>query len=251
MTKLVKAPKRGDQNEQIRLLTQVFSGAKIQPSLPYTPQIVAVLREAIVGLQIMPGTSISEAAIAEVLGLSRTPVREALKDLSMENLVDIFPQAGTVVAPIRMSLIEQGSFIRRALESANLLDLLDLLTPQSRSRIKALITLQEKALIKQDVAAFHAHDDAMHRLFFELTDRLPTWSTVQNSKQQVDRARLLLIHDDIKVCAIALAEHKKIVDALFNGNRSALSAALDAHIAGLSRKLSKFVARTHSGMVSA
>jgi DNA-binding GntR family transcriptional regulator len=251
MTKLAKVSKRGDQNEQIRLLTQVFSVTTIQPSLPYTPQIAAVLREAIVGLQLMPGTSISEAAIAEVLGLSRTPVREALKDLSVENLVNIFPQAGTVVAPIRLSLIEQGSFVRKALESANLLDLMDLLTPQSRGRIKALLTLQERALKKQDVATFHTHDDAMHRLFFELTDRLPTWSIVQNSKQQVDRARLLLIHDDINVCANAFAEHKKIVDALFAGNRRALSEALDAHITGVSLKLSKYVARTHSSMVSA
>jgi len=251
MTKLAKVPKRGEQTEQIRLLTQVFSGASIQSSLPYTPQIAAVLREAIVSLQLMPGTSISEAAIAEVLGLSRTPVREALKDLSIENLVDIFPQAGTVVAPIRLSLIEQGSFVRRALENANLLDLLDLLTPQSRTRITALIALQEKALKKKDVATFHAHDDAMHRLFFELTDRLPIWSIVQNSKQQVDRARLLLIHDDINVCANAFAEHQKIVKALFEGNRRALSAALDAHVTGVSLKLSKFVARTHSGMVSA
>jgi DNA-binding GntR family transcriptional regulator len=251
MSQPSKAPKRADQMEQIRLLTDVLSGSQINPSLPYTPQIADLLRTAIVSLKLMPGTPVSEAAIAEVLGLSRTPVREALKDLSVENLVDIFPQAGTLVSPIRLSLIEQGSFVRSALERANFLDLVDLVTPQAEQRIAAVVALQEKALSKRDVTTFFVHDEAMHRLFFELTNRLPIWSIVQNSKQHVDRARLLLIQDDTSVCTKAYAEHLKIVDALFSGNRKNLAAALDAHVASVSVKLSKYVARTHSGMVTA
>ena len=66
-----------------------------------------------------PGTSLSEAAISTTLGISRTPVREALALLADEQLVVIYPQVKTLVAPVRRSLIDEGRFVRSTLECAN------------------------------------------------------------------------------------------------------------------------------------
>ena len=89
-----RSPKRGDQALQTKLLRRALAGFSVDAKLPYTPQIVQALHAAILTLKLMPDTPLSEAAVSEVLGLSRTPIREALKDLSSENLLEIFPQAG-------------------------------------------------------------------------------------------------------------------------------------------------------------
>ena len=52
-------------------------------------------------------------------GVSRTPVREALRMLMQESLVNVFPQAGTLVSPVRLGLLHEGRFVRRALECEN------------------------------------------------------------------------------------------------------------------------------------
>ena len=249
MASLSRNSKRGDYSEQIRNLKAAFEGSSINPALPYTSQIVSTLRNSIVDMKLLPGTPISEAAIAEVLGISRTPVREALKDLSTESFVDIFPQAGTVVSPIRISLIEQGNFVRRALESANLINLADLMTPEAEHRINGVLNLQAKALEQEDIAAFVMHDEAMHKLFFELTNRLPVWLIVLNSRMHVDRARQLLLKDDKTRSVTAYTEHTKIVNALFKRDKKQLMLALNAHVKNVGLGLQHYVQRTHSPWV--
>ncbi|MDN7671064.1 GntR family transcriptional regulator [Burkholderia oklahomensis] len=249
MRSIAGAPKRADQLEQVRILTEALDGATIEPALPYTPQIAKVLREAIIGLKLLPRTPISEAAIAKVLGLSRTPVREALKDLSDQNLVDIFPQAGTVVAPIRLSLIAHDNFVRHALERANLMDLAGMITQSGKDRISEELRLQKAAIDDNRIPSFFEHDEAMHRLFFELTGRLPIWEIVQHSKQHLDRARQLLIKNDIVICNKAYAEHLKIIDALFSGNRERLDDALRNHLTGVREFLLERINSDYAEMV--
>jgi GntR family transcriptional regulator, rspAB operon transcriptional repressor len=246
----VRAPKRTDQGEQVRLLREALAGVAIDPALPYTAQVFRAMKAAILSLRLMPRTPLSEAAIAEVLGLSRTPVREALKDLSAENLIDIFPQAGTVVAPIRMRLIEQGVFVRDALESANLLDLMHRLDATGRGRIERLLEVQKRALDTGDYAEFFLQDETLHRLLFELTDRLPIWVIVNQAKQHVDRARLLLTKDNFAICQRAYAEHLDIVRALFGGDESVLREALHHHVVNVTGAVVDYAQRTHSTFVT-
>lgn len=249
MATIAAAPKRADQLEQLRVLTEALDGATIEPALPYTPQISKILREAIVDLRLMPRTPISEAAIAKVLGLSRTPVREALKDLSDQNLVDIFPQAGTVVAPIRLSLIAHDNFVRHALERANLMDLCETITQSGKDRISEELRLQKEALDDSRIGSFFEHDEAMHRVFFELTGRLPVWEIVQHSKQHLNRARQLLIKNDIIHCNRAYGEHQKIIEALFSGNREKLDEALRIHLTGVREFLLDGINSDYSDLV--
>jgi GntR family transcriptional regulator, rspAB operon transcriptional repressor len=247
-TRIFRAPKRSEQVEQVRLLREALAGVAIEPALPYTAQVYRGLKAAILSLRLMPRTPLSEAAISEVLGLSRTPVREALKDLSSENLVDIYPQAGTVVSPIRMKLIEQGVFVRDALESANLLDLMGSLDAAGRSRIEALLDAQRGALEAGDYAAFFLQDETLHRLLFELTDRLPIWAIVNQAKQHVDRARLLLTKDDFAICHRAYTEHQDIVRALFSGDEAVLRAALHHHVVNVTGAVLEYARRTRTNI---
>src|SRR5438094_1872488 len=84
----------------------------------YTAQVETALREAIVRGRLSPGTSLSEAGISAALGISRTPVREALALLADEQLVVVYPEVKTLVAPVRRSLIDEGRCVRSTLACA-------------------------------------------------------------------------------------------------------------------------------------
>ena len=79
-------------------------------------QIYESLRQAIVRLDMPPGSPISEKDICAAYDVSRTPVREALQRLAEEDLVTIYPHSGTWVSRISFSVAEEGFVIRRALE---------------------------------------------------------------------------------------------------------------------------------------
>ena len=77
-----------------------------------------VLKENIVMLELEPGSRISENELASELGLSRTPVREALIELSKGQIVEIYPQKGSFVSRIDWNLVEEAQFMRLTLERA-------------------------------------------------------------------------------------------------------------------------------------
>src|SRR5271156_5176862 len=83
-------------------------------------QVRTYLRERIVDGRLLPNHPLSENHIASQLGLSRTPVREAFIKLEDEGLIAIYPQYGSFVAPIRVSDVYDGQFVREAVECAAL-----------------------------------------------------------------------------------------------------------------------------------
>ena len=154
-----------------------------------------------------------------------------------------------MVSPIRLKLIEDGSFVRNALETANLVDLMLTLDEIARNRVQTVLGLQEQALQRGNRVEFFVHDEAMHRLFFELTGRLPVWDLVQKAKQHIDRARMLLVQEVDETIHRAYADHLLIIDALFAGNEKKLKAAMQQHITLLTRFVLDYVDRTKSRII--
>ena len=81
-------------------------------------QVYEALKKAIVSLRLPPGTSISENRICRQIGVSRSPVRSAIIRLVEDGLIEVFPQKGSFVAPIKLSAVRSNHFIRKALELA-------------------------------------------------------------------------------------------------------------------------------------
>ena len=90
----------------------------LDKNTPVTAQVYSHLRNLILRLHLKPGEALSEQELSVKLGLSRTPVREAFIRLAEEGLVDVYPQRGTLVAPIRIAEVKEAHFIRRLLEFA-------------------------------------------------------------------------------------------------------------------------------------
>ena len=88
------------------------------PDLPLRTQVVAILREAILTCRLEPGAVLNERELAEQLGVSKTPVREALSLLNHEGLVQILPRQAYVVTPITVRDVHESFDLRVILEGA-------------------------------------------------------------------------------------------------------------------------------------
>ena len=133
------------------MLASALQTFRLDPQSSYSEQVEHALRDAIVRGRLLPGTTLSEAAISTALGISRTPAREALALLADEQLVLIYPQVKTIVAPVRRSLIDEGRFVRSTLECANHAELVTTITEQQLESLAAQIAAQRKAAAAGDV----------------------------------------------------------------------------------------------------
>ena len=76
------------------------------------------ISENIINLKLKPGSLVSENELARALGVSRTPVREAIQELQKSQLIEVFPQRGSFVSGISFDAVEEAAFLRRTLEIA-------------------------------------------------------------------------------------------------------------------------------------
>ena len=128
------------------------------------------LREQIETLVLKPGTELNLTELSESLGVSRSPLRDALLRLERDSLVDIFPQKGTRVSYLDISDIRQERFMRMNLELGALksfmdLELNDLAKEAYVTRLKSLLLKQKAALISGSYIDFLKADDEMHATF--------------------------------------------------------------------------------------
>ena len=192
-------------------------------------QVYATLRAAIVAAELQPGLSVSEQELSLRLGISRTPVREALIRLSEEGLVDIYPQIGTVISPINFRKVYQSLVIRSALECRSMRYTVQMITPDSLEQLKAIITDQERAVGDQDDTAFLAADDAYHREMVLIGGHEGIWAVIDHTKAHHDRVRHLSshlqLHNDSR-----MHEHVAILDAVEKRDAQEARRLLEAHL---------------------
>src|SRR6478752_2591170 len=152
-------------------LVAALNGFKLDPDRSYTAQVHDELRDAIVRGALPPRTALSEATISKLVNVSRTPVREALAQLAEEQMVLIYRQVGTIVAPVRMSLLEEGRFVRSTLECANHVQLAQTITPEQLAEFGQIVRRQRDAVESGQVDQFSQLDELMHRRLFEFAGR--------------------------------------------------------------------------------
>jgi len=174
------------------------------------------LTEAIRDLRLLPGAPISEPAIADWLGVSRSPVREAIARLVDLGLVNVVPQVGSYVAPISLREVEEAAFIRSALETSAFKraiqkDQLD------TTEIQRLVDINAVAAKQGDIDTFFETDEQLHHKVFELAGMGRIWDVVRRTKVQLDRLRRLSLPRVASNPAL-LEEHQLIVDCLNTRN---------------------------------
>ncbi|HWT96020.1 MAG TPA: GntR family transcriptional regulator, partial [Terriglobales bacterium] len=137
--------------------------ARIDRSSPIPDQVYRLLRQAIITSRMPPGSVIIEKQITDQLGISRTPVRDAIRQLADERLINIRPQSGTYVALIDRHQLEEGQIIRRALEVEGIKLAAAHIDDAAIEKLRDLLALQERAAAKQRHEDFITYDDQFHR----------------------------------------------------------------------------------------
>jgi DNA-binding GntR family transcriptional regulator len=199
-------------------------------------QIHAVLRRDIVVGHLAPRAMLSEQDIAAGFGVSRTPVREAMIKLADEGLVEIFPQYGSFVAPIKLGDVFDSQFAREALECAAVEKAIDRLDAPQEEQLKAVIDRQRARQRPHQREAFFRADEDLHMLILKIAGHGAAWHFVESAKVQMDRVRHLAITIARKQ-ALILAEHEAVVEALLARDRDGAVDAMRAHLRGIFRTI--------------
>lgn len=171
----------------------------------------------------------SENEIADKLGVSRTPVREALARLRDDQLVRIVPQLGTFVSPISVSGVDDAQFLREALECSAVRLAAERADTADLAELGALIVRQEAARDAEDASAFFVLDDRLHSTLCELSGRPIAWTIVARANGHLNRVRRLSLAEP-RYIAEMIEEHKAVVDAVGRNEPDAAEAALRHHL---------------------
>jgi GntR family transcriptional regulator, rspAB operon transcriptional repressor len=199
-------------------------------------QIHAVLRRDIIAGRHAPRAMLSEQEIAAGFGISRTPVREAMIKLAEEGLVEIFPQYGSFVAPIKLRDVFDSQFVREALECAAVAKAVERLDELQGRQLKAVIGRQRALQRPLQREAFFRADEDLHMLILTIAGHGTAWNFVESAKAQMDRVRYLAISIARKQASI-LAEHEAVVDRLLARDRDGAVDAMRTHLRGIFRTI--------------
>jgi DNA-binding GntR family transcriptional regulator len=171
------------------------------------------LKAAILSLAYRPGEVLRKPEICEALGVSRSPVAEAVARLAAEGLVDVVPQSGTFVARFSMEEIRESAFLREALELAAAEAVAQSITEEQLVLLRRNLRVQQALVADQDVAGFYQTDAQMHEMILSFTGYKRLAGLAETSWVHVNRARQLILPQPGRVQA-TLEEHRAIVAAL-------------------------------------
>ncbi len=210
-------------------LTAFLQGVTLTRNMPLRDQIYLLVRRAIVTGKLAPGAPVNEIEIAERLGTSRTPVREAVKKVEDEGLIDVRAQAGTFVTPISSRQVREAYVIRIALERESVRHAAGVITDDQVQRLRDIIDLHALSLKRSRFEDAIDHDDNFHRTIAEVNGYTMLWRVVDMSKAQMDRCRLLSLPSP-GAGDTTIAQHTAVVDALEAHDAEAAERAISDHL---------------------
>ena len=173
-----------------------------------------ILKANIISMDLEPGAMVSENELSAQMGLSRTPVREALMDLAKYRVVDVLPQRGSRIALIDYALVEEARFAREVLEVA-ILDLVcSLATPADIAQLRQNVRLQ--TLVQEpdmgQAQSMMELDDAFHQMLFRIAQKENTYNMLRSMTIHFDRVRSMAL-SVVKDSRI-IADHQAICEAI-------------------------------------
>jgi DNA-binding GntR family transcriptional regulator len=198
---------------------------------------LATIRQAIVAGDLVPGEAIRDLELAERLGLSRTPVREALSHLAEEGLVESKPHSYTRVTPIDPVAVRDALQVVQAMHGLALRLAVPALGPADLSRMRAANGRFEKALAANDIAGALAADDDFHRVPVEVCGNFAVAATIQRYTPLVRRLEYQRFSSSCGADSVAM--HEEIVVACERGDGELASRLTERNWATLAAELAE------------
>ena len=209
--------------------------------LPLRDVVFNTLRQAILRGEMEPGERLMEIQLAQKLGVSRTPIREAIRKLELEGLVIMIPRKGAEVAHITEKDMRDVLEVRCTLEELAVALACKNVTPE-RMDLRAANKVFESAIVSKDVVNIVDADVQFHDTIYAMTDNDRLIQIINKLREQMYRYRLEYVKD-ARAHSILISEHKDIIDKLSKKDEENTKIVIRQHITnqekGIIRLLNK------------
>lgn len=192
-------------------------------------QIYEILRSRILSTELAPGSSINERFLAEALGVSRTPIREAIRRLSNDGLISIVPNVGTSVAAFDPVRVREFCQIRTGFECIAIEAAVQNFGLADDRKLARLIDDQDRTIDRGDMTSNIAVDTEFHDVIMELSGYKVIPDFLHRAMGEILRARHLSIQLPGRLRE-PIIEHQQILDALRSGDPKACVASMKNHL---------------------
>lgn len=211
---------------------------KLDSYQPLREVVCEALREAIRNGVLKPGERLMEIQLAEELGVSRTPVREAIRKLELEGYVVMMPRRGTYVASMSIRDINEIFEIRTALESLSNGLAAEHITEEELEHLQRLLVIIGGYIKAGDIEKIVETDIEFHDIMYHAARNQRLVGIISNLRDQLTRFRTLSMSYPGRLEA-TIEEHKAIVEAIANGDRKMASKAAEKHMENSEKTLLK------------
>ena len=194
------------------------------------------LRDRLVTLRIPPGSPIDEDAIGRELEMGRTPVREAIKRLALENLVSVYPRRGTFASEINITDLAQISDVRAQLEGHAAYRAAERITDGQRVELSALLEELQQSRGTDDLESLMALDTRVHRFIYRCAANPFLEQTLARYFNLSLRIWYLVI-DRLPHLFARVHEHQDVLEAISAGDAGRAREILAGHIATFEREI--------------
>ncbi len=197
--------------------------------LPLRDVVFQTLREAILKGDLRPGERLMELQLAAKLGVSRTPIREAIRMLEQEGLAVTIPRKGAEVARMTEKNMEDVLQIREALDDLAVQVACDKMTEQQLKNLALAMKNFENAIQTGNLSKIVAYDVEFHDIIYESTDNPKLVTLLSNLREQIYRYRVEYLKGKENY-PMLIKEHETILEALREKNKERVVEAMHSHI---------------------
>ena len=184
---------------------------------PLREMVFESMREAIIQGRLKPGERLMEIQLADEMGVSRTPIREAIRKLELEGFVVMVPRKGAFVAGISVKDIVDVFEVRAALEALAAGLAAERITPDELEELERSLVAISEVSSKDDIDAIVETDTNFHELIYRASRNERLFQIVIHLKEQIQRFRTTSLSQPGR-SKDALEEHRKMVEAISDRN---------------------------------
>jgi len=201
-------------------------------------RVFAQIQDDILNGKYQPGDSLIESRLSQELGVSRTPVREALKQLELKGLVKSTPNKGTIVTGITIQDIYDIYAIRMKIEGLAARWAAEKITQEELAELKEAVELEEFYTMKNDVGQLYKFDNNFHYIIFKASKSRPLMHTLSTFHHYLQRARNASFSTPGRARK-ALKEHQDILQAIADRDPERAEKLTEKHIRNAMNNLNK------------
>jgi len=199
--------------------------------------VYRTVKTNIMNLTLAPGTGIGEIELSNMVGLSRTPIREALILLEKEKLIEVLPKRKSRVSFIQLKLAYDAIFMREVVEKEIIHTACQKIDKNFLSHLESNLEVQKNLLFQgENHSTFHHLDNLFHSIIYDSVQKKSVWDAVENMSAHYNRLRQLDAINNISLNDI-VKQHEELIQIIKNKQHEAVNPFVSTHLRNIFRKI--------------